>query len=99
MYGFFSLITTLVLCARSQDSLLSVSGRWVLGVVSTLLDLRAAESRVIRHLKPPCCGEASRKPRILSWDRTQAIGSLKMASYRDVVDLCSSLSLVFFLQG
>ena len=32
---------------------------------STLLDLRAVESCVIRHVKPPHYGEASRKPRAL----------------------------------
>ena len=68
-----ALITTLVLCARSQDSLLSVSMRRVLVVISTLLDLRAKESRVLRQVKPPRYGEASRKPRALSWDRILAL--------------------------
>ena len=36
--GFMAHITAMVLCARSQDSLLSVSVRRVLVVISTLLD-------------------------------------------------------------
>ena len=40
-----------------------------------LLDLRAEESRVLRHVKPPRCKEASRNPRSLSRGRTQAIGA------------------------
>ena len=48
-------------------SLLSVSVRRVLAVISTLLDLGAEESRVLKYVKPPRCGEASRKPRALSW--------------------------------
>ena len=55
------LITTLVLCARPQDSLTSASVRRVYIVFSTLLNLSAEESRVLRHVKPPRCGEASRK--------------------------------------
>ena len=43
---------------------------------SRLLDLRAEESRVIRHVKPLHCGEASRKPKALSWVQIQAIGAL-----------------------
>ena len=43
---------------------------------SRLLDLNAKKSRVIRHVKPPPCKEASNEPRALSWDRTQAIGAL-----------------------
>ena len=73
VWVFMALITTLVLCARSQDSLLSVSMRRVLVVISTLLDLRAKESRVLRQVKPPRYGEASRKPRALSWDRILAL--------------------------
>ena len=71
-----ALMTTLVLYARSQDSLLSVSVRKVLVVISTLPDLRVEEIGVLRHVKPLCCGETSRKPRALSWDRNQAIGAL-----------------------
>ena len=48
-----ALITTLVLCARSRDLVMSVSVRRVHVVLSTLLDLRAEESRVVRHVKPP----------------------------------------------
>ena len=43
---------------------------------SLLLDLRAEEIRVLRHLVPPRCSEKSKKPCSLSWDRTQAIGAL-----------------------
>ena len=74
--GFMALITTLVLCARSQDSVMSVSVRRVHVVLSTLVGLRAEESRVVRHVKPPRYGEASRRPRALSGVRTQAIGAL-----------------------
>ena len=76
--GFKALITTLVLCARSQDSLLSVSVRRVLVVFPTVSDLRTEESRVLRYAKPPRHGEASRKPRALSWDRTQAVSALAL---------------------
>ena len=55
---FMALITTLVLCARSQDLVMLVSVRRVHIVLSTLLDLRAEESRVLRYVKPPRCGEA-----------------------------------------
>ena len=73
---FMALMTTLALCTRSQDLLLYVSARRVLVVFSTVSDFRAEESRVLRHVKPPRCGEASRKFRALSWDRAQAIGAL-----------------------
>ena len=43
---------------------------------SRLLDLRAEESRVVRHVQLPRCKEASRKPRALSWGRTRAFGAL-----------------------
>ena len=69
-----ALMTTLVLCARSQDLVMSM--RRVRVVLSTLLDLRAEKSRVVRHVKPPCCGEASRKPCARSGVRTQAIDAL-----------------------
>ena len=51
--GFMALITAMVLCVKSQDSLLSVSVS--VGSMSyfRLLDLRVEESRVLRHLKPP----------------------------------------------
>ena len=48
--NFRALITALVLCAKSQDSLLSVSVRRVLVVFSTVLDSWAEESRVLRHV-------------------------------------------------
>ena len=73
---FMVLITTLVLRDRSQDSLPSVLVRSVLAVISALLDLRAGESLVRRHVKPPCRVEASGKPRALSWGQTQATGAL-----------------------
>ena len=38
--------------------------------------LSADESHTIRHVKPPRCGEASRKPRALGSDRTRAIVAL-----------------------
>ena len=60
---------------------MSVSVRRVHVVLSTLLDLRAEESRVVRHVKPPRYGEASRRPRALSRVRTQAIGALAQGSY------------------
>ena len=53
VWVFMALITTLVLCTRSQDFIMSVSVRRVHAVLSTLLDLRADESRVVRHVKPP----------------------------------------------
>ena len=40
---------------------------------SRLLDLRKEESRVVRHVKPSRCGEASRKPRARSRARTSAL--------------------------
>ena len=43
---------------------------------SRLLGLRGEESRVIRHVKRPRCGEASCKIHEISDDRTQAIGAL-----------------------
>ena len=76
VWAFMALIATAVLCARARDLLLSVSVRTVVVVISTLLDLRAEESRVRRHVKQPRFGDASRKPRALSWYRTQAIGAL-----------------------
>ena len=60
---------------------MSVSLRRVHVVLTTLLDLSAEESRVVRHVKPPRYGEASRIPRALSRVRTQAIGALAQGSY------------------
>ena len=57
--GFSAPITAMLLCGRSQDSLLSVSGRRLHVVYSTA---------AFKY------GEASRKPRALGWDRAQAIG-------------------------
>ena len=50
---FMAPITTMILCARFQDSVLSVSVRRA-RVVSRLLDLRAEESRVLRHVCIVC---------------------------------------------
>ena len=50
--GFMALKTALVLCAMSQDSLLSASVRR-LHVVFSTAGLKGGESRVIRHVKPP----------------------------------------------
>ena len=55
---FMALITTLVLCARSQDLTMSCQCVGYMSF-SGLLDLRAEESRVVRQVKPPRCGEAS----------------------------------------
>ena len=41
-----------------------------------ILDSRAEESRILRRVKPPRFGEASRKPRAFSRVRSQAIGAL-----------------------
>ena len=71
---FMALIPTLVLCARSQNLVMSVSMRRVHVVLSALLDLLAEESRVVRHVKPPRWRETSRSLRALSRFRTQAIG-------------------------
>ena len=58
-----ALITAVVVCARSQDSLMSESVR-IAGVVFDFSNAEFEfERRVLRHVKPPSCGEASRKPR------------------------------------
>ena len=67
--------TAMVLCARSYDSLLTVSVRR-LHVVFSSTGFNGGGSHVIRHMKPPRYGEASSKPRSLSWVGTQAIGAL-----------------------
>ena len=74
--GFTALITAMVFGERSQDSLLSVSVRRVHIVFSTA-GFQAEESRVLTNVKPPRCGEASRKSGALNWVRTQAIGALR----------------------
>ena len=43
---------------------------------SRMLDLRADESRLVRHVKPPRSGGASKKPCAHSRVRSQAIGAL-----------------------
>ena len=47
--------------------------RQVLVVFSTLLYSRVEESLVLRHVKPPRSGEASRKPRALSWSEPKPL--------------------------
>ena len=79
--GLMALITALVLCARSQDSLLSVLMRRVHVVFSTAGFMGGGKPR---HVKPPRCGEASRKPRALSRVRTQAIDTSR------IFDICLS---------
>ena len=74
--GFYRAYNYSGLVRQSQDSLLSVSMRRVLVVFSNVLDLRAEEGRVLRHVEPPRYGEASRKPRALSRDRIQGIAAL-----------------------
>ena len=90
-----ALITTLVLCTRSQDSLPSVSVRMVLVVFSTLLDLRAEESRFLRRMKPPRCGEASGKPCALNWDQSQTIFALDHGKMSSLSSLNSPVRSIF----
>ena len=73
--AFMALTFALVLCARSRDSLLSMSVRRI-HVLFSNAGLRAEKSRVLRHVKPPRCGEVSTKPRALNWGRTLNIGAL-----------------------
>ena len=54
-------LTAPVLCARSQDPVLSVSTRRYMSY-SQLLDLRREESRVVRYVNPPRSVEVFRKP-------------------------------------
>ena len=77
---FMALITTLVLCARSQNIVMTVSVRRYISF-SRLLDLKAEESRAVRLAKPPLYGEASKMPRALSRVPTQAIGALTRGFY------------------
>ena len=70
---FMALTTAMVLCDRSQDSLLSVCR---VNVSSTAEFKGGGRSRILRRSKPPRCGEASRKPCALSWDRTQIKSAL-----------------------
>ena len=48
---------------------------------SGLLDLRVQESHVVRHVKPPRRGEATRRPHALSRVRTKAFGASAPRSY------------------
>ena len=76
MYGFYGAYNCYSLVRQLSGFItvsVSVSGNMS---QSRMLDLRAEESCVTGHMKPPHCGEASRKPRALSWDRTRVIVSL-----------------------
>ena len=69
-----ALITATVLCARSQDLLLSVPVRKVHAVLLTA-GFKGGGKQRLRHVKKlPRWGEASRRSSALSWDQTQAIG-------------------------
>ena len=70
-----ALITAMVLCARLWDSFVSVSVRRV-NVVFSTAGFKDGRNRVLRQVKPPHCGEASRKPLALSLVQTRAIGAL-----------------------
>ena len=72
---FMVLMTTVVLSTRSQDLVMLVSVRRVHVALSTA-GFEGGESRVVTHVKPPRCREASRRPSALSRIRTQAIGAL-----------------------
>ena len=78
---FMALMTTLVLCVKSQDLVMLVSVRIGYIAFSRLLDLRTEECRVLRHVKPSGYGEASRKLRALSRVRSKAIGALDQGFY------------------
>ena len=68
VWVFMALITTLVLRAGLRIHHCQRQCVGIHVVFSILLDLRAEESRVLRHVKPPRFGEASRKPNARSWD-------------------------------
>ena len=65
---FVAPITSMVWCARSQESLLSVSARRVHVVFSTSGFIGGGK-RVVRRVETPRYGEPSSKPRALSGDR------------------------------
>ena len=73
--GFTALVTAMVLCARSQDSIPSVSVRRVRVVCST-----AGFEGVGKPYPMTCETDAlrrgSRKPRALSWNLTHAIRTI-----------------------
>ena len=73
--GFMALITAMVVCAKSQRSLLSVSVRRV-HVVFSAAGFNGEGEPCPKTGDTPRCREASRKPCALIWDRTQAIGAL-----------------------
>ena len=64
----------------SRFSNVSVSA-WRYMSYSRLLELGAEQSRVVRHVKPPRCGEASRRSRALRRVPNQAIGALVQSFY------------------
>ena len=88
--GFVTLVTTMVLWARSPDFLLRrnrneriesipkgigiESGTWK-NRFAQPYNWRTEESRVIRQVEPSRCGETSSKPGALSWDRNKAVGA------------------------
>ena len=80
VYGFYGAYNYSGLVRQVSGFSNVVSVRRV-HVVLWLLDLRAEESRVVRHVKPPRCGEESSRPHALSLVRTQAIGALAPGSY------------------
>ena len=77
---FMAPITTLVFFDRSQDLAMSVLVRRV-HVVFLTAGSKGGGKRVVRHVKPSRCGEASRKPPALTQVRTQPIGALAQGSY------------------
>ena len=72
--GFMGCITAMVLCTRSQDSVLSVSVRSV--YMSYSAGFKGGVKPILGHVKPPQRGEVFRKSRALRWVQTQAIGAL-----------------------
>ena len=82
-YICMALVTTILFCARSQESSFAVSARTVHDVFSIdtilysrVLDLRAEESRVMRHVIPSRDGETFSRFHALSLRRALAIGSI-----------------------
>ena len=73
-------MTTLVLCAKSHDFVMSVSVRRVHVVFSTT-GFKDGGKPCRKTSEPSRCGEASRKPRALNRVQTQAIGALAHAGF------------------
>ena len=63
--SFTALITAMVMCAKSQDSLMSVSVRRVHVIFSTA-ELKGGGKPYPKTRERPHCEEASRKPRAVS---------------------------------